>query len=142
MESAIINGAKEIAGKTVTIESLLRDFSYACITKKDNFGFRKGVPAHTSGDYYCAEKNYGFPLIPINLHNLQEMGVDKDWGVWGPYFNYYDGLPNVEGGLGVAVKPYGIEMDRVGTIDEGAREITIELTENTSPGLKTYLVIE
>ncbi len=145
---AVLNGIKATSRKTVSIESLLKDFVWACIVSKDNAGFRKKVELTSTDSLYCTDKTYGYPLTEVDLYNLEDYGVSKTVtnsegdpvtrpGMTGPYFLHYNQYST--GGI----RPYGFEFNKIGTVNSGATSITITFGSNaTASTLKSYLIIE
>ena len=137
---AIPNGVRATTGTTVTMETLLKDFVYDCVISKDGAGFRKTIGLSPSDEpLYCTEKSYGYPLASVNLHNLKASGVSEEKlknGSNSPYFFPYNSVASN------GVRPYGIELNKIGTIAYGATSITLEFNSQTADALRTYLIIE
>lgn len=138
--SAICDSILATTGDSVTTETLLRDFAYAVTISKEGEGFRHEIEEQTSGDFYNTSKDYGFPLSAVDLYNLENYGVtatdsNQDY-LNGPTFFYSNTVSS--GG----VRPYGIELNKIGTIADGETTISLTFNENPSSSLKTYVIIE
>ena len=148
--TAVINSIKETAGSIVSIESLLSDFAYDCIVSKNDAGFRKYVELESNNVLYCTDKSYGYPLTKVDLYNLESYGVSPTYttkengktvtkdrsGMNGPYF-FESSYVATSG-----IRPYGMELNKVGTIATGATSITLTFNDTSASTLKTYLIIE
>lgn len=145
---AVQSSIEATTGTPVSIESLLKGFVWDCIVSKDNAGFRKHVELSSSDLRYCTEKSYGYPLTEVDLYNLANYGVSTTVtnsqgdqvtrpGLTGPFFCPYN---NVFSG---GIRPYGFEFNKIGTVNSGARSITITFGFNAPAStLKSYLIIE
>jgi len=145
---AVLKGIKATTGKTVSIESLLKDFAWDCIVSKDDAGFRNHVELSSSDELYCKKLAYGYPLTKVDLYNLADYGVSTTVtisegktvtrpGLTGPFFCPYNKY-STEG-----IRPYGFEFNKIGTVNSGATSITITFGFNAPAStLKSYLIIE
>lgn len=145
---AVQSSIKTVTGKSVSIESLLKDFVWDCIVSKDNAGFRKKVELTSTDSLYCTDKAYGYPLTKVDLYNLEDYGVSKTVtddkgktvtrsGMTGPFFWAYNQY------YSKGIRPYGFEFNKIGTVNSGATSVTITFGLNAPAStLKAYLIIE
>lgn len=158
-----VNALTDENGKhySESIESLLRDYSTACIRgmkaspSKDELSFTAREPAEEGSGVYCKEVNYGYPLIDIKIKGLntaQTTGFsESDTAVWKQKFPA--GIPDNFGQMLLTgfqlydanqvadLRPYGMMLHKLGTIaSDNDSVLTFSSDSEPSPMEKLYLV--
>ncbi len=143
---AVINSIKKTQDKTVTVESLLKEFVYDCIVQNSASGtnaFMTSVTLPNMDNLFSLDKNYGYPLVSINLWDLQQYCTNAETirklerGLHGPIYAGCNQYPK-------EVRPYGFSLSKIGTIQIADNfSITLKAASGkTSSDLKTYLIIQ
>lgn len=143
---AVINSIKKTQYMTVTVESLLKEFVYDCIVQNSVSGtnaFMTSVTLPNTDNLFSLDKNYGYPLVSINLWDLKQYCSSAETiktlerGLYGPTYlrcnEYWK-----------EVRPYGFFLSKIGTIQK-ANNFSITLgseSGKSASALKTYLIIQ
>ncbi len=129
------------------MEALLSQFSYDCVVSGSDNAFMNTVALQADDELYYSDFetgiSYGYGLDSIDLWNLAEMGITAysdseyaDLAYAGPYL--FASNTYCSGG----VRPYGMELQKIGTIAEGAESVTLEFNSRSSSSLRTYVIID
>ena len=131
-----VNALTDENGKhySESIESLLRDYSAACIrgmkasASQEELFFTARAPSEEGKGVYCREENYGYPLIDIKIKGLN---TAESTG-----FQLYDANQVAD------LRPYGMMLHNVGsTTSDDDTVLTFSSDSEPSPMEKLYLVI-
>ena len=130
------------AASRANIESMLKDYTAACVINKSDYGFNKSLTQNS-----FTSNNYTYPLDSINLWELNAVlpttyaqhqkqarsDISKYYSFKGPvYFGYNEKQ---------TLRPYGIAIAKVGTTQ--GPTITINFnTNNVDDAQRTYIIIE
>ena len=151
--TAIAHSVHATTGETVTIASLLRDFAYDCIVSEavsGTNGFMRENKLSAGDPLYNTEKSYGYPLTAVDLWQLKDYisatttthtifggkRTNTIEGLTGPYL-FAANYASADG-----VRPYGMELQKVGTIASGATSLTLQFNAKSASSLKSYVIIE
>ena len=159
-----VNALTDENGKhySESIESLLRDYSAACIrgmkasASQEELYFTARAPSEEGKGVYCREENYGYPLIDIKIKGLntaESTGFsESDTAVWKQKFPA--GIPDNFGQMLLTgfhlydanqvadLRPYGMMLHNVGsTTSDDDTVLTFSSDSEPSPMEKLYLVI-
>lgn len=168
--NAFIEAIKSIDGESVTIESLLKDYSTTCILGMNEKPQDTGITLHAVAEntkesanyntneykYYCEEENYGYPLINIFLvgkNNATTTGFKEDTESYKRKFNGVDlstfgelilsGFTKYASNHVANIRPYGMMLHDIGKIESDTKDtrLTFSSDEVPSASEKLYLVI-
>ncbi len=140
--ATIVNAVNWANNTSETMETLLREFAYDCVIPNSisgTNGLMKSTSLASTDSLYCSSPAYAFPLRPVDLWNLSSYISVTDSNknaLTGPTLLAYNNL------LTYGVRPYGMELNKIGTIATGATSITLTFNDRSASTLKTYLIIE
>ncbi|MBQ6782096.1 MAG: hypothetical protein IJP62_12850 [Treponema sp.] len=125
----------------VSIETLLKDYTKACLINKSDYGFNKSVTqtAFVANSYY-------YPLDAVNLWKLSSiLGASyteylNNQKTYSSYYSY-NGPVCFGYNAQVELRPYGFTLVRVGTINSNSATVQFNTT-NIDNAQKTYLLIQ
>lgn len=138
----ITTAVNAVNNTSVTMEKLLAEFAYDTTVPNSKSGtnaFMKESELSSSDELYCESPAYGFKLTGVDLWNLNNYITQTENNspyLYGPSF--FKASAVASGG----VRPYGMELNKVGTIAAGATSITLVFNSVSSSRLKTYVIIE
>ncbi len=143
---AIVAAVNSVNDTSYTIEDLLKMYSIACIIQADCSSLYDWPSFNISSEISASEvTSYTYPLSAIDLWNLQESLSDFYETVSASSNSSYykfDG-PELYGyNAQKALRPYGMTLINVGTVNEDDAEITLSFG-NTSPSTneKAFIII-
>ncbi len=140
--ATIVNAVNWANNTSITMETLLKEFAYDCVIPNSisgTNGLMKSTSLASSDSLYCSSPAYAFPLMPVDLWNLSSYisVTEKNRNsLTGPTLLAHNQY------ITSGIRPYGMELNKIGTIATGATSITLTFNDKSASTLRTYLIIE
>ena len=134
-----IESITEASGQS--IETLLQEYTKACLINQTNYGFNKSASQTT---YYS--NNYYYPLDAINLWGLSSV-LTKSYAEYTKNKTQLDSYYSYSGPVCFGynaqqdLRPYGFTLVRVGRITSSSATVQFN-TSNIDNAQRTYLLIK
>lgn len=129
------------AASRENIETMLKNYTAACVVNKSGYGFNKSLTQST-----FSSNNYYYPLDAVDLWNLNTVlpktyaQFSQNTKGYGAYYSFsgpaYFGYNSQQ-----ALRPYGITISKVG-VSTGSTVTLNFNTNNIDDAQRTYIIIE
>lgn len=129
------------AASGVNIETMLKNYTAACVVNKSGYGFNKSLTQSI-----FSSNNYYYPLDAVNLWNLNTVlpktyaQFSQNTKGYGAYYSFsgpaYFGYNSQQ-----ALRPYGITISKVG-VSTGSTVTLNFKTDSIDDAQRTYIIIE